>query len=81
MGDGMRGYARRQRVISAEDGTLKIWNLDGSRVLATLEGHRLGKGVRGDTRRPHVVSASKDRTSAWDHHGCVRASFEGHTDR
>lgn len=63
-------------VVSASgDGTLKVWDLDTGRVLATLEGHTsdvLGCAVTRDGQ--YVVSASADRTvKVWDldTHACV----------
>jgi WD40 repeat protein len=72
-----------RRVVSAsEDKTLKVWDLETGRTLATLEGHT-GKvsacAVTSDSRR--VVSASLDRTlKIWDlESGRVLATLEGHT--
>jgi WD40 repeat protein len=58
-----------RRVVSASvDTTLKVWDLETGRPLATLEGHTHGVtacAVTPDGRR--VVSASDDRTlKVWD---------------
>jgi len=63
------------------DRTLKVWDLDRGRVLATLEGHAREVSacvVTPDGRR--VVSASWDQTlKAWDlESGRVLATLEGH---
>ena len=43
-----------RRVVSAsDDKTLKVWDLESGRALATLEGHTAGCArVRGDAGRP-----------------------------
>jgi WD40 repeat protein len=58
-----------RRVVSASrDQTLKVWDLETGRPLATLEGHAHGVtacAVTPDGRR--VVSASEDKTlKVWD---------------
>jgi hypothetical protein len=58
-----------RRVVSASaDRTLKVWDLETGRPLATLEGHAYGVNacaVTPDGRQ--VVSASQDRTlKVWD---------------
>jgi WD40 repeat protein len=58
-----------RRVVSASaDKTLKVWNLESGRALATLEGHASyvnGCAVTSDGHR--VVSASWDKTlKVWD---------------
>jgi WD40 repeat protein len=74
-----------RRVISASgDKTLKIWDMESGRVLATLEGHAGGVtacAVTPDGRR--VVSASGDRTlKLWDlDTSRPLTTFEGHADR
>ena len=74
-----------RRVVSASsDKTLKVWDLNTGRVLATLEGHT--RGVRSCAISPdgkHVVSASADKTlKLWDlDAGRVVMTLEGHTAR
>jgi len=74
-----------RRVVSAsDDQTLKLWDLDSGRVLATLVGHTnrvTACVVTPDGRR--VVSASEDqKLSLWDlATGCLLATFEGHASR
>jgi hypothetical protein len=64
-----------RRVISAsDDKTLKVWDLESGRALATLEGHAdvvSACAVTPDSR--HVVSASDDKTlKVWDFkRGCA----------
>jgi hypothetical protein len=73
-----------RRVVSAsEDKTLKVWDLETGRALATLEGHgdRVSAcAVTPDGRR--VVSASEDKTlKVWDlETGRALATLEGHAD-
>lgn len=73
-----------RRVVSASaDRTLKIWDLDSGRPLATLVGHASevnACAVTPDSRR--VVSASTDRTlKLWDvETGRPLATLTGHTD-
>jgi hypothetical protein len=70
-------------VVSASgDGTLKVWDLESGRVLATLEGHASGVNacaVTADGRR--VISASQDQTlKVWDlESGRALATLAGHT--
>ena len=71
----------RRAVSASWDRTLKVWDLDRDRVLATLEGHAGGVNacaVTPDGRR--VVSASWDRTlKVWDLARVRRlATLEGH---
>jgi WD40 repeat protein len=72
-----------RRVVSAsDDKTLKVWDLDTGRVVATLEGHTgwvMSCAVTPDGRR--VVSASGDQTlEVWDlGTGRVVTTLEGHT--
>jgi hypothetical protein len=71
-----------RRVVSAsEDSTLKVWDLETGRPLATLEGHARGVtacAVTPDGQR--VVSASLDSTlKVWDlETGRPLATLEGH---
>jgi mRNA-degrading endonuclease YafQ of YafQ-DinJ toxin-antitoxin module len=71
-----------RRVVSASaDETLKVWDLESGRALATLEGH--AGGVRACAVTPDgrcVVSASWDKTlKVWDlESGCALATLEGH---
>ncbi len=70
------------RVVSASaDRTLKVWDLDSGRALATLQGHAslvLGCAVTPDGRR--VVSASDDKSlKVWDlDSGRTLATLHGH---
>ena len=72
-----------RRVVSASaEETLKIWDLESGRSLATLEGHAYGVNacvVTPDGRR--IVSASYDNTlKVWDlESGRSLATLEGHT--
>ena len=72
-----------RRVVSAsEDYSVKVWDLDSGRAIASFEGHSYGVmacAVTPDGRR--VVSASNDRTlKVWDLAGRrVLASLHGHT--
>jgi WD40 repeat protein len=72
------------RVVSAsKDGTLKLWDLDEGRLLATFRGHTdvvTACAVTPDGQ--HVISASRDRTlKLWNlPSGRLLATFEGHTD-
>jgi WD40 repeat protein len=74
-----------RRVVSAsDDRTLKLWDLDNGRVLATFAGHTdrvTACAVTPDGRR--VVSASDDQTLAlWDLvSGGLLTIFEGHASR
>ena len=74
-----------RRVVSAsDDETLKVWDLDSGRVLATLEGHTntvTACAVTPDGRR--VISASDDQTlKVWDlATGSLLATFHGHLSR
>jgi len=76
--------ANGRRVISAShDRTLKVWDLDCGRALATLEGHT--SRVTACVLTPdgqRVVSASRDRTlKVWDLVSeRVLATLEGHAD-
>ncbi len=68
-------------VSASDDGTLKVWEVETGRELATLEGHRRsvwGCAVTADGRR--VVSASEDRTlKVWEvETGRKLATLEGH---
>ena len=71
-----------RRVVSASaDKTLKVWDLETGRELATLEGHAAcvtACAVTPDGRR--VVSASGDETlKVWDlETGRELATLEGH---
>jgi WD40 repeat protein len=71
-----------RRVVSAsEDGTLKVWDLQSGRALATLDGHAgeaRACAVTADGRR--VISASDDGTvKVWDlDGGRVVATLRGH---
>jgi WD40 repeat protein len=73
-----------RRVVSAsDDGTLRVWDLESGRGLATLAGHTgavTGCVVTPDGRR--VVSASLDGTlKVWDlESGRALATLQGHTD-
>ncbi|HEX8702299.1 MAG TPA: AAA family ATPase, partial [Myxococcaceae bacterium] len=72
-----------RRVVSASrDRTLKLWDLETGKELATLEGH--GDAVSGCAVTPdrrHVVSASRDRTlKVWDlETGQERVTLKGHS--
>jgi nucleoside phosphorylase len=72
-----------RRVVSAsEDGTLKVWELESGRALATLKGHTgrvTACAMTVDARR--VVSASEDGTlKVWDlESGRALSILEGHT--
>jgi WD40 repeat protein len=72
-----------RRVISAaDDGTLRVWDLESGRVLATMHGHTAAVracAVTADGRR--AISGSADRTlRVWDlESGRVLATLEGHT--
>jgi hypothetical protein len=73
-----------RRVVSAsDDQTLKVWDLESGRALATLEGHAdwvNACAVTSDGRR--VVSASDDKTlKVWDlESGRALTTLEGHAD-
>jgi WD40 repeat protein/post-segregation antitoxin (ccd killing protein) len=73
-----------RRVVSAsEDQTLKVWDLESGRAVATLKGHAdwvSACAVTPDGQR--VVSASGDKTlKVWDlKSGRVLATMEGHAD-
>lgn len=69
-------------ISASHDGTLKVWDLEAGRVLATLAGH--AGPVRACVVSPDgrtVISASDDRTlKRWDlDAGRVLATFDGHT--
>jgi len=72
-----------RRIVSAShDKTLKVWDLNTGRALATLEGHSgvvNSCAITPDGRR--VVSASHDRTlKIWDlDTGCLVTTLKGHT--
>jgi len=73
----------RRMVSASDDQTLKVWDLESGRVLATLEGHAdrvTACAVTPDGRQ--VVSASSDQTlKVWDlASGCVVATLTGHAD-
>ncbi|QRK06707.1 SIR2 family protein [Archangium violaceum] len=74
----------RRVVSSADDNTLKVWELETGRELATLQGHSgpvTGCAVTPDGRR--VVSSSDDNTlKVWElETGRELATLQGHSGR
>ena len=72
----------RRAVSGASDNTMRVWDLEAGRYLATLEGHTgmvIGVAVTADGRR--AVSGAADKTvRVWDlEAGRCLATLEGHT--
>ena len=73
---------RLRRSGSANDKTIKVWDLESGRLLRSLEGHTDGVNAVALTPDGRIVSGSADKTiKVWDlESGHLLRSLEGHTD-
>ena len=73
----------RRAVSGSDDETVRVWDLEACKLIATLEGHTdWVRGVAISTDGRLAVSGSVDKTvRVWDLEACkLIATLEGHTD-